>query len=102
VAPVTHDRGNPGEDRRLQDVQGRLPGVLPRECRAATWATFKDWPHGQMRVASSPGKIMSINQIDEGIHTYTGARRQFVFVASAPGTYADRTTGPRKDESPKG
>jgi hypothetical protein len=35
-------------------------------------------------------------------HTYTGARRQFVFVASAPGTYADRTTGPRKDESPKG
>jgi hypothetical protein len=35
-------------------------------------------------------------------HTYTGARRQFVFVASAPGTYADRTTAPRKDEIPKG
>jgi hypothetical protein len=35
-------------------------------------------------------------------HTYTGARRQFVFVASAPGTYADRTTAPQKDETPKG
>jgi hypothetical protein len=35
-------------------------------------------------------------------HSYTGARRQFVFVASAPGTYADRTTAPQKDESPKG
>jgi hypothetical protein len=35
-------------------------------------------------------------------HTYTGARRQFVFVASAPGKYADRATAPRKDESPKG
>ena len=35
-------------------------------------------------------------------HSYTGARRQFVFVASAPGTYADRTTAPQKDETPKG
>jgi hypothetical protein len=34
-------------------------------------------------------------------HTYTGARRQFVFVASAPGTYADRTTGHERTRVPK-
>jgi hypothetical protein len=34
-------------------------------------------------------------------HSYTGARRQFVFVASGPGMYADQATAPRKDERPK-
>jgi hypothetical protein len=34
-------------------------------------------------------------------HSYTGARHQFVFVASAPGTYANRTKPP-PSEPPKG
>jgi peptidoglycan L-alanyl-D-glutamate endopeptidase CwlK len=36
------------------------------------WTTLKDWPHVQMRAASSPGKIMSINQIDEGMRARFG------------------------------
>jgi hypothetical protein len=36
------------------------------------WATFKDWPHVQMRAASSPGKIMSIGEIDEEMRTRFG------------------------------
>ena len=36
------------------------------------WTTLKDWPHVQVRAASSPGKIMSINQIDEGMRARFG------------------------------
>jgi peptidoglycan L-alanyl-D-glutamate endopeptidase CwlK len=36
------------------------------------WTTFKDWPHVQMRAASSPGKIMSVNQIDEAMRARFG------------------------------
>jgi hypothetical protein len=35
-------------------------------------------------------------------HTHTGARRQFVFVATAPGKYVDRPASPRNTDQPKG